>query len=102
MIITSAAFLLALGSLLSELPLTQGLRLPKIFTNHMVLQASPFVSSIWGYTEGQTESVTIKIECQDSLIDTVNIEPVSQSLKRKARLNKSFSVSYHLDYSKGF
>jgi len=81
MIIKSVAFVLVLTCLSSELPLTQGLRLHKLFVDHVVLQASPFVSSIWGYTDGQTGSISIKIECKDSVTESVTIEPVSQRLK---------------------
>jgi len=80
MIIQSVIFALVLTSLLGYIPRAQGLRLSKIFTDHMVLQASPYVSSIWGNTDGPTESVTIKIDCPGFLTETVDIEPVRLNL----------------------
>jgi len=89
MMIQSLIFALVLTSLLGEIPSVQGLTLSKIFTDHMVLQASPYVSSIWGNTDGPTESVAIKIKCQGFLTETVHIEPVRLTLYIQSSCNFS-------------
>ena len=39
--------------------------LPKIFTDEMVLQASPTGGIIWGFLDGNTEPVTLQSKCKN-------------------------------------
>ena len=43
----------------------QGLTLPKIFMDGMVLQGAPSESIIWGYLDGNTGSVNLSVNCGD-------------------------------------
>jgi hypothetical protein len=40
-----------------------GLRLPKIFTNGMVLQSEPPVAQIWGFLDGNSATVHMRASC---------------------------------------
>ena len=40
-----------------------GLRFPKLFSDGMVLQAAPIEANIWGFLDGDSESVTMDYSC---------------------------------------
>ena len=55
--------------------LTQCLHLPKIYSDGMVLQGSPFDSRIWGFLDGDFNQVKLKYSCNDSDMDEITYTP---------------------------
>jgi hypothetical protein len=41
----------------------ESLRLPKIFSNGMVLQAAPTDAQVWGFLDGNTATVEMSVSC---------------------------------------
>lgn len=49
------------------------LRLPKIFKNEMVLQASPEKAVIWGFLDGNQNEVGIEADCTPSFKEPLRV-----------------------------
>ena len=63
------------------------LHLPKIFSDGMVLQGSPFESRIWGFLDDDSNQLQLKYSCIDSGMDTITYTP-EKVLDSKKELSK--------------
>ena len=65
----------------------QCLHLPKLYSDGMVLQGSPYESRIWGFLDGDSNPLRITYSCIESCKDEIPYTP-----------EKVIDTKYNLEY----
>ena len=63
------------------MPFLEALRLPKFYTNGMVLQADPTEATIWGFLDGNQNEVFISATCHFKDNSKMNFVKMATNLK---------------------